>query len=345
MYYFYLLDNDGAKYEIPYENISLSETLNEGMSGSLDVNYFAIKRYAELFNDTPDDVVASSYRYFELCRFSSLLFSGVLVNRQIDGSGARATNYSFTFCDWLNALERRITGNDSDWWYSSEDSADIAWDIIDQTQNKTYGDLGITRGLHPATIDRDRTFRYDNIRDEIIKMSNSNLHNGYDCEITPQKVFNIYYPTKGSLKSNLILDDGNIISWRSSRNLSNNLSNSVTVIGAGDGDYINTELRENSTSQETWGLQESTLSAKDVTTASILQAKGDKELASNGLPKDKITIRISDDKPDIENYNLGDTLPVRIGVINYAENLRVLKRTLQITQGGQAQVDLTFDYE
>jgi hypothetical protein len=344
MYYFFLYDNAGVKYNVPFESLSINEELNAGMTGSLSVNYFALKKYSDIFTLTPDDIIATAFRYFELYRESSLIFSGVLVNRQISGKGSQATKYNFTFCDWFNALERRITGNDSDWWYSDDDSADIAWDLIVQTQAKTNGNLGITRGLHPSTIHRDRTYRFDKIRDSLVKMSNKELYNGYDCEITPEKIFNIYYP-KGSVKADLVLDDANIISWSSSRNLSGNLANSITVLGAGQEDSILNELRENATAQASWNLQEQTLSAKDVTTASILQDKGDLELLKNALPKDVISLSINDTKPDVESYNLGDTLPVKIKIINFEENLRILKRGWQIKASGQAQINLTFDYE
>ena len=332
------------KWIIPYQTISLTDELNQGVYGEVSINYLAIAKYAAKFGITPDDIFASDYAEWQLYKDTSLLYAGVFAHRKISGSKAQPTAYSISLVGFEYLLKSRYTGNAGVWKYTNTDSADIAWGMINQSQVQTNGNMGITRGLHPVTINRDKTNRYDQLLDAIISMSNNAKYNGYDWEITPQKVFNIYYPNKGQTLSNLVLDDFNIISWTNDRDITVNLANKVIVLGAGYEDSIITETVENATSQASWGLQETTLSEKDTTVSANLTAKGNLLLGNKATPKDIVSVRISDRSPNILSYNVGDTLPVKISDIGFSKNLRIDKRTLQIETSGEATVDLSFQY-
>ena len=315
-----------------------------GVSGDVSINYLAIAQYAAKFGITPDDIFASDYSEWQLTKDTAPLYAGVFAHRKISGSKSQPTAYSISLVGFEYLLKSRYSGNAGVWAYTNTDSADIAWDMIDRSQTQTNGDMSITRGLHPTTVNRDKTNRYDQLLDAIISMSNNAKYNGYDWELDYQKVFNIYYPTKGQTQSNLVLDDFNIISWTNDRDVSVNLANKVIVLGAGFEDSIITETVEDATSQGTWGLQETTLSEKDTTLSDNLIAKGNLLLANKSTPKDIVSVRLSDRSPDILSYNVGDTLPVKISDINFNKNLRIDKRSLQIETSGEATVDLSFQY-
>jgi hypothetical protein len=180
--------------------------------------------------------------------------------------------------------------------------------------------------------------------DCIIGLSNQKKSDGYDWEITPQKVFNIYYPAKGSTLANIVIDDFNILSWSSDRDLTVNLANRVIGVGAGFDDAINTVTVEDTTAQTAWYLQEQTCSAKDITLTGNLTVEATALLNDKKTPLDVVSLQVNDRSPDISTYNLGDTLPVKISAINFSKNLRVIKRTMQIARSGEAQVNLSFDY-
>jgi hypothetical protein len=344
MYEFKLYDiTNNLVWFIPFKTITLTDELNVGVTGTLNIDYETIKRYASIFSLTPDGILSAGYREWKLYKDSNLLYGGILTHRKISTSGVNPTSFTVNFCDFFNALERRITGNAGTWEFDDDDSADIAWSLINQTQ--AISDMGITRGTHPTTINRDRKCVYDNIRDVIVKMSNKELYNGYDFDITAEKVFNIYYPNRGSVKINIILDEVNIISATSDRDLSGKIANSVTVLGQGtDIDLITSNVQD-ATSQTTWKLQEEILQSKDVIEISTLTDKGNKLLDNKKYPRDIVSISARDDNPEITSYNVGDTVKVIIKELDFNENLRILKRSLQITPTGQAQVDLSFDYE
>ena len=74
--------------------------------------------------------------------------------------------------------------------YASTDAGEIAWDLIDNSQNQTNGDLGITKGIIETTQNRDRTYYNQNIMEAIVNLSN--VIGGFDFEFTHNKVFNVY---------------------------------------------------------------------------------------------------------------------------------------------------------
>lgn len=89
---------------------------------------------------------------------------------------------------YLEMLNNRFT--DQTVTYSSTDAGAIAWDLIDDSQNLTDGDFGITQGTINTTVNRDRTYNNQNIMDAIINLSK--VAGGFDFEITDEKVFNVY---------------------------------------------------------------------------------------------------------------------------------------------------------
>ena len=83
-----------------------------------------------------------------------------------------------------------------------------------QTSNNPYSDLGITQGAHPTTKNRDRTYKFDNIKDSIIRLSNENLTDGFDFDIDATKAFNVYYPTKGQDRFDVVFDNDTMATWK-----------------------------------------------------------------------------------------------------------------------------------
>jgi hypothetical protein len=330
---------------IPFETLTVSETLNGGISGNLELNYLALERYSKLFSLSPDDIFSSDLTEWKLYRDGVIFYAGIFNHRKVSGSKTQGTSYSVNLLGYEYLLKSRYTGNAGTWAYLDDDSADIAWDLINQTNTDAggHGATGITRGLHPSTVHRDKTCRYDNIYEAIVSMSAAKKYNGYDWTVSPLKVFDIFYP-KGQTRANMVLDDFNILSWTSDRDISTNLANRVIVVGAGFDDAIIAETVNDATSQDVWGLQETVLSEKNTTVSANLIDKGNLTLNDKSSPKDLITLKVRDTAPDVSSYDIGDTLPVKIKTINFNKNLRIDRRTIQIQRSGEAVVDLSFQY-
>jgi hypothetical protein len=326
-------------WEVPYEGINLTEEINKGLDGTLKIPYPSIKKYATAMQTTPDGIFASSFRSWRLFRDGNLLFRGVFSHRRITGGQTGATSYEVKLADYFAMLARRYTALEV-LYDGTDDSADIAWDLIDTTQLDDEGDLGITRGTHPTTKDRQRTLRHDNVRDVLVGMSRLKVADGYDMDINNQLQFNIYYPTKGTLRPEIVFNDFNIISWSSDRPLTAKLANRVHVLGAGTGAGLTAATRNDTTQRATWGLLTGTLSEKGVSDSGELNDRGDRFLEKNNVPTDTIAITCRDVSPDISTYDLGDTVTCELSEIDFKEEMRVEKRVFDIKPNGQAVINV-----
>lgn len=344
MYLFNVFNNaENELWQLPYERLDLTEEINKGIDGSLSISYEAIKKYAAKFNLSPDGIIAASLRKWKLYRDTDLFARGLLTHRTIEGGNTGASTIVVYFTDYLGALGARYTPFLDT--YTATDSSDIAWSIIDDSQNDAsgFGDLGITRGLNPTTVDRQRTFRHENIRDAIYGMSRDKVDNGFDFDIDNTLNFNVYYPQKGQARPEIVLSEFNIISWSLNRPLSSKIGNRVHVFGEGLGDDLVAVTRENTTPMATWGLQEKTLSEKTTSDTDELSDRGDKFLSKYQTPQETVSVTIRDVSPDLFSYNLGDTVTVKLASVNFEEQLRIIKRTVSINPSGQATVQLSFE--
>jgi hypothetical protein len=328
------------QWSIPFDSFTLTEDLNKGMDGTINISYKALENYLTALKTTPDTMLGSGTRLAKIYKDSTLIFNGVVMNRQTRGGKVGATSLTLPIGDYLAFLAKRRTAALRA--FTSEDSADIAWTLIDESQNDAsgFGDLGITRGSHPTTKDRDRTLRFDNVRDVIVGMSNEKVKDGYDCDIDTSKVFNIYYPAKGTSRPNIVFDDFNIISFTSDEPLAGKLTNRVYVLGVGFGDSQIYEKREDTSVMPNWYLQEDVLSEKDVSQATTLQDRGDQFLTDNKEPVSSFSLTHLDNTPDILDYSVGDTVRVRVDSIGLDDLLRIKKRTIYV-EGGSSQVTLS----
>lgn len=345
MYQFKLTNTSESEvWDIPFQSISITESLNKGVDGSLTVSFVDLARYAAALGTTPDGIIAAAARYWMLYRNGEMLYRGILLHRRVSGGNAGATTVNLNFADISAALAKRRTA--AEVLFTADDSADIAWSLINTTQTDAsgYGDLSITRGTHPTTIDRDRTLRFDNVRDTIVGMSNEKVANGYDFDFDSSNNFNIYYPKKGSTKLYVVFDDFNVISWSSDRPLQGKLTNRAIVLGKGQaGVDMVTTTREDTTPMATWGLCEDVVSEKGVEVVAELEDRGDQFLADNKTPSDTIALTVRDTAPDLSTYGIGDTVRVRLQDIDFDQNLRIKQRGLSIREGGDTTVTLTME--
>lgn len=341
MYSFRLYNSDNSQvWELPYTRMTLSEELNKGLDGNLSLSYSALDRYAEKLNTSVDGILSSEFRSWRLYRGSDLLYRGLLSHRSIEAGQTGPSTIVVYFTDYVGALGSRFT--DIEDIHSNKDSSDIAWALIDDTQSQTNGDLGITRGTNPTTKNRDRTFRHRNIRDAIIGMSQAKVADGFDFDIDNTLSFNVYYPSKGQTRPEIVFNEFNILSWSSDRPLTTKLYNRVHVLGEGLGEDLVAVTRENTAQMANWGVVEAALSEKSVSNVSELEDRGDRFLERTAIIRDTLTINTTDNRPSINQYGLGDTVRVVLDSISFDELLRLEGRTLQIQPSGFAQVTLTF---
>lgn len=343
MYQLYIRYSDGTLFEIPYVSVSFTEELNKGKDARISFDYESLKAIADTYSTTVEFLLAGGYREIYVEKESTKIYYGVITDYNIAKNDNGILAVDIASVDFFVLLSKRYTDNER--IFTSTEASEIAWTLIDesQTSDSPYSDLGITQGATVTSKNRDRTFRFDNVRDEIIKMTNANLDNGFDCDIDNGKAFNCYYPEKGSQRPNIFLDDETIINWRFRKPFLLSLTNKVYVLGEGFDDSILYVTRESGhTYKSAFGLLEGVLSERQIKTTSTLNDKGDRHLNNNQSPRSELVITIKDDDPDILNYNVGDSLRIKISELAFnSVYRRIIKRSMSIDSNGLGIVTLT----
>lgn len=120
-----------------------------------------------------------------------------------------------TSLDYRALLKRRRLYTTSTLTYTSLDQAEVARQLIAQTQSRTAGDLGITMGIgNPTGVTVTRTYSAgDAVGDKIEELAETTT--GFDWEITPVSdsglVLNVWYPQRGTDNA-VVLEYGGLVS-------------------------------------------------------------------------------------------------------------------------------------
>ncbi|MFD0902323.1 hypothetical protein [Actinomadura sediminis] len=109
-----------------------------------------------------------------------------------------------TCLDYRAVLARRTLYSTDTLTYSATDQAEIAWGLIDTTQQQEAGALGISKawsGTTPTGVNRDRTYEAgDSIGERIQELSET--LSGFDWDITPTSAsglqLEVWHPERGT---------------------------------------------------------------------------------------------------------------------------------------------------
>ena len=327
-------------WELPFTRFNIVQELNKGESLSITFESTAIKPIAEAHDITIEYIFSASYREIEIYdEDNNKIYAGYISELQFNSGVGELGTVTVQSKGFFSLLEKRYT--DDSLSYTSTDSSDIAWGLINFTQNNgSYGNLGITRGADPTTKNRDRTdLRYKNIAEVIKKMSANEIKDGYDFDVDADKKFNIYYP-KGTTRNIYLEEDFNINTYQISKTFIDGMVNQVIVIGSGvdeDNQLVVTRDASN-TYKEAFFLLQDVLNESDVSVQTTLEDKGDKHLEIYQAPRLTIYLTCRYDEPDFNNYDVGDWLNVVIPSYDINDSYRVNRRTCDET----GEVGITF---
>lgn len=316
-------------WELPYNTIRVDEELNKDRSATITFFTKVVQNIASITGDTVEGVFSDSYREVVIKdHLDTAIYTGFVSSITFSKSSNDGGSVSVLSKGFFSLLGKRFTNSLRT--YSSQDKSDIAWDLIDYTQNLDYGDFGITRGADPTTNNSDRTYRYKSIKEAIEKLSNSEVKDGFDFEIDANKVFNVYYPEKGSYRNNIKLQEGfNIEAYTINKKFIDQIANQVIVFGEGSGEDQLTETRDaEDVYKNIFFLLQDTLSEIDVKTTTTLQQKGDAYLDINKYPQKTISINCYYKNPLWTDFSLGDRLKIEIPSENIDNFMRLKKRSL-----------------
>jgi hypothetical protein len=264
----------------------------------------------------------------------------------------RAPWVRFMGLGFYEAFRHREIGDD--FYKQSVEQRALAWQLIQYTQGLAYGDLGITLGSATGspvnrTVDHCAEER-DNVADAIEDLASAD--NGFDFEVSPNKVWNTYYPQRGSdLSGSVVLNTTTHIADMSYTYDATQVENEVAGIGkTGDCEPIHYLTLNDDTSKNLFGLMQGTLVRSDVrqdnTMIDDLVAR---RLALRKVVRQQPVIRL---KPDLSaltplagTFGLGDDIMIQSswGYATFTSKFRVMAYLVSFDQMGTETMDLTLD--
>ncbi|HWY79456.1 MAG TPA: hypothetical protein VNW29_03800 [Candidatus Sulfotelmatobacter sp.] len=332
----------GDKYELPFEWVNYVEELNNGSSATFNLDFATINEQVAIpYGTNPKDLFTAVLSEIWVENDSGIKVWFGLVTEYTRTKDASGNNkLQIAAIDYFGIFQKRRTGASVD--FTAVDPATIPWSLINTSQLLTHGDLGITVGVTASTgLSVTQNYKRADIKQSISDLSNFKLKNSFDFDIDYTKKLNIYYPTKGSLRANVVFDDSNILGDAVKIPVLLNMTNSVFARGQG----INNDVPEvNRQSLDAiiaeYTLLEDVLSDTTTSDTTVLSNEGDRKLALEQLPLYAITIK-HDIDTDITTYGLGDFVIVNVPEeqISYAQ-YRVKKRTVDIDDSGTLIVQL-----
>lgn len=247
--------------------------------------------------------------------------------------------------DWFSLLNKRHAGVESIKEFTTIDAGQIAWTLISETQALANGDFGITLGTIQSSITRSPKYDKKNIAEAIKELSNMGKDGesfyGFDFEITPLKVFNVYYPYKGTIRNDVVFRyPGNcetfeafVDSW--------SIVNQEWGMGRHWTGATALISRSDATSQTTYKRREAIKSYRDMSVLAFLQDMvwQDIQWLKNPSTVIKFEARV-DAKTGINDYNVGDGVVVVADKFDINEWLWVYERKIEIGNDDKLRVAL-----
>lgn len=322
---------DGSQeWELPFSSFSVSEELNNDRSGNFRFEKAVIDEISAIYNISVENIFSAGYREIYVQDTDGNTIYGGYVSELLFSRGqGDSPNLTVNSKGFFSLLEKRYTGFYE--FIENEDASDIAWGLIYDTQNQTYGDLGITRGANPTTKSRQRTFRFDNIADEIKSLCATEVKEGFDFEVDNNKVFNVYFPEKGTVRPDIVLESGfNINTYNITKTFINSMANQVIVTGEGQGEDLLYSIRDaENVYKENFFLLQDLLTETNIQQVSTLDDKGDRYLDENKYPRYIISLTTDYENPNYNNFVIGDRLRIIIPEFQINNFYRVYKRNVQ----------------
>lgn len=283
---------------------SLERNEAEQLELALDLNSF--EQYCLMIGANPTGILSPYQTDIKVKRNGEYLFGTHVgqIDVQLEETQMTINVRAFGYLNLL--IDRYVTIS-----YVQQDAVDIAWDLINQTQQQTNGDLDMTMGTMVDTVARDRTYVRQNVKEGIVNLTK--LVNGnFDFEFTADRVFNTYTAIGENRTSILEFVYPRNIRMVSVPRDGLSLFNKIYGLGSGFGDDQLSSTQSDSASQISYGVHERIITFNSVVELSTLQQNTAGQLAAR---KDLLEIPqmvVSGEDFDLNTFGIGDTVTVRV---------------------------------
>lgn len=234
--------------------------------------------------------------------------------------------------------------------FTNEDAGDIAWGLIDHVQTKAHGELMIREGSIAATTNRDRSYEYGKVIDEIIGLSG--VRGGFDFDfeyqqdvdgLIEQVNFNVL-AQKGVFRQNLPkLQLG--VNVNQVRAITvGEMVNTITLLGAGTGSDVPISPDEDTNIQTAFTRRETVIKEPDVSVQSTLDQKAQQFLDYNKVERYDVQVQLESlSSLSYGTFEVGDILEVDLRVdnalgeptlIDFQGKVRILEINVEVDENG-----------
>lgn len=323
--------------EVPFvNNLQYVEALNDSGSISFEMDLEHPK--------CDPTILAPGKKEIWLLRYGVKVWGGYLEFAQPSMDQATVR---FSGPGYLGMFSSRFINSDLN--YVGVDQFQIGWNLINYSQGKTNGALGITRGSAATSgVTRDRHYQaweFASILDSLQELTAVN--NGFDIEIDQNRVYNNFYPTKGSAIGQRF-ELGKNISGLSYDVDATSMANYIAALGSGTGSNMCIAVVSDATSEAAFGLREESLSMTDIKNYSTLQDASSAELVVKKGARIQPQLACEDPPFDIAGnsiYSVGDTsiIQAQKGFIQLSTAFRIATIDVQATNEGDEVTTITFD--
>lgn len=313
---------------LPYRNIQFEQFLNK--PGGLR---FALPLYHDAV--TPQTLIEGLHETW-VYKNDQLIFAGPLWDVTPTSQNKSISCAASTLEDYLDV--RRINMNVT----KSQDQVDHAWELITHTQDRTGGQLYITRGTAQTGVTRERTWStYDGkyILEAIQDMSEE--EDGFDFYITPDRKFHCFYP-RPRRNVGLTLTYPTTIRRYSVNKMGKWLRNDILVQGP-DPVY---KTAVDTASRNKYGLREHVAAYKDASNVNQVTKRAGKIRDDRRRPRYNYSVSIDTTVIDIFDdaiIKFGDVIKLEIQdghYVDVAESFRYVGHQVTVSEQGSESVVL-----
>lgn len=247
--------------------------------------------------------------------------------------------------DYRELLTRRLLYDDSKLAWTNIDQALIAWELIEQTQTRTGGALGIVRGLGQTTgVLRDRTYDAgDVIGQRLAELGN--VLNGFDWDITPngqtELRLDIWHPRRGTDRGVVMEYGGNVSRVRREVN-PGSYANAIRVTGEAP---TTAEVRQAADlAARPEGRWDGVYGFPTISLQSTLAQRADWQIDDAQQLEPTYTLTMNTDRWEGPSHIwLGDTVNLRVpsGRLMVDTLVRVHEIAVSLTEAGGESVQMT----
>lgn len=328
--------DDTVLWRLPYESSQITWNLNNVHTQTIYVSFALLQDYLARQGTTAKDLFESGFMnvrtYKREENVDTLVFAGY-VSEVAYRKYAEDFNVEINVKSWLGYFENRYYSGS----FSGEDAGSIAWDVINSAN-----DIGITAGTITATKNRDRSYRYDEIAKIIRHLTINEINDGFDFDISNQKVLTVG-PSIGASLINTVFNERNIISYDLSVGLVGHINTEGHILGGTVGETQQIQTYDAGiTYSDAWHVQEAQIKDVGVESSDILLDKITRHVEDTKNPVRRLKLKAQTDMPNVFTYNVGDSVRIKLSDVSINEMMRISKKSLYI--GGDDYVSLEFLY-